>query len=232
MTPTRIGIRHNAQWLFSNFVCYKGEIKMRTTITRAMLCSALGGLVMVFNLGSAQAQVPTFATIDLVGTSNNVVFTNLGAGSTLVGVSQPVTFKYKVANTYGAAEAVINATMTLTASVNGTTQTGTLFGLSLYNQNFQNVNLVITANTPVGGNSNLLTMSTGTTGAMFGQFSQTTGTFSGDTGGSPANIVNYASDFLFFAPAARHAFTFNLNSITTGDGGSSWGNAKREQLSQ
>jgi PEP-CTERM motif len=191
---------------------------MRTTINRAMLWATFSALLVLFNTSTARAQVPTFATLDLVGTSNNVTFINTGAGSTLttVGFSQPVTFKYKVANAYGAAESVINATMTLTAAVNGTTQTGTLFGLSLYNQNFQNVNLVITANTPVGGNTNLLTMSTGTTGSMTGQFSQTTGVFSGDTGGSPANVVNYASAFLFFAPAQRHAFTFNLNSITTG----------------
>jgi hypothetical protein len=191
---------------------------MRTTITRAMLWVVCSGLLVLWNTSTVRAQVPTFATLDLVGTSNNVTFINAGVGSTLttVGVSQPVTFKYKVANTYGAAESVINATMTLTAAVNGTTQTGTLFGLSLYNQIFQNVNLAITANTPVSGLTNLLTMSTGTTGSMTGQFSQTTGVFSGDTGGSPANVVNYASDFLFFAPAQRHAFTFNLNSVTTG----------------
>jgi PEP-CTERM motif len=190
---------------------------MRTTITRAMLWVVFSGLLVLLNTGTTRAQVPTFATLDLVGVGNNVTFINAGAGSmlTTVGFSQPVTFKYKVANSYGAAESVINATMTLTADVNGTTQTGTLFGLSLYNQNFQNVTVVITADTPVSGNTNLLTMSTGTTGSMTGQFSQTTGVFSGDTGGSPANVVNYASDFLFFLPGERHAFTFNLNSVTT-----------------
>jgi PEP-CTERM motif len=177
-----------------------------------MLWAAFSGFLVLLSTGAVQAQVATFATLDLVGTGNNVTFINAGAGSTLktVGLSQPMTFKYKVANSYGVVETSIPATMTLTATAPAAA--GTLG--SVYLQPIQSIVLAITANTAVGGQTNLLTMNA--TGNILGQINGVTGTFSGDTGLTPPNTVSFTSSFLTFFPGARQAFTFNLNSITTG----------------
>jgi len=179
-------------------------MKLKTTLRIAVASCALMAAALV------PAIAGPFATFNQTGSNPNPwVFTNTGATSTFTVVSGsiPVDFTYSVANGYGATGLNIPATLTFSASVAAKATSATL-GVTTYDEQDMVLNsLVITADTPVGGLSNLLTVSG--TGAIVGVNGGTTPAFAGDS--SVGQIVNMSSDFLTFAGFE----SFNLAYVLT-----------------
>ncbi|MGC4047731.1 MAG: PEP-CTERM sorting domain-containing protein [Armatimonas sp.] len=167
---------------------------------------ALPAAATVLFLAGAPAHaqsLTTFASVDTIG--QVFTFINAGAGSTL-GLTQasiPVTFRYKVLNGYGGINVEIPATMTLTANVTG--------GAGGFLQQMNNISMAITANTPINGQTNLLTM--GATGRLNGIED---GSDIANFGGNTRNgfTVGFSSDFLNFTNTTDRSFNFALNSLT------------------
>lgn len=174
---------------------------MNFKATSLLLCAGIGILALLPGRSNAQA-LTTFASVDSLG--QVFQFTNNGAGSTfgLTSASIPVTFRYKVANGYGGIDQNIAATMTLTSLVSG--------GPGGYTQGIGDIQLNITANTPINGLTNLLSM-----GATTGRLTSQAGSDIANFGGNTRNgfVVGFSSDFLDFTNTTDRAFNFALNSL-------------------
>jgi len=185
-------------------------------LRKSFLVSAATAVLAAASLAPALAQnTITFAQFQLGNgaPANPFVFTNAGAASgiSVVSGSVPVNFTYQVANGYGAAPgSPIAATMTFTAMVSGTATSQLILGkLNLF-QGLQLTNMVFTANVPVGGQTNLLTVSN-STGTLSGINHGSTAGFAGDS--STGDVVNFSSSFLSFAHAASENYALSFTSV-------------------
>ena len=185
---------------------------MRKTITLSCLAATVAGLAALC-AAPAQAVPQNFAqfTEGVGAPPKPFTFTNSGASSTfsLVG-SIPVNFVYQTPNGYGTAPGqTIAATLTFTSQVSAPAATG--FGF--IGQPMQNILLTFTANAPVSGFSNLLTVSM-TTGTLAGQNGGSTASLSGTQSSTSFDQVNYASDFLDFSiPFSNKNFNLSFDSV-------------------
>ncbi|MGC4047836.1 MAG: PEP-CTERM sorting domain-containing protein [Armatimonas sp.] len=173
---------------------------MNFKVTSLVLCAGVSLLALLPGKANAQA-LTTFASVDTIG--QVFQFLNSGAGSTfgLTSASIPVTFRYKIANGYGGIDQNIDATMTLTSLVSG--------GPGGFDQGIGDIQLSITANTPINGQTNLLSM--GATGRLTSQAGSDIANFGGNTRNN--FIVGFSSDFLDFTNTTDRAFNFALNSL-------------------
>jgi hypothetical protein len=182
-----------------------GKLPPRTLfMRRSTFLIAVPAAIAVALLSQApvRAQLTTFASVDTIGQVFR--FANSGGTSTfgLISASIPVTFKYKVDNGHGGINVDIAATMTLTANVTN--------GPLGYFQDMSGVSMAITANTPVRGLTNLLSM--GATGQLTSAPNSNIANFGGDT--SNSQLVGFTSDFLDFSNTTDRSFNFALNSLT------------------
>jgi hypothetical protein len=160
-------------------------------------------LAVLLSHTQAQAQaLTTFASVDTIG--QVFQFLNNGASSSLsiTPTTIPVTFRYKVVNGYSGVNVDIPAMMTLSSTVTG--------GAGGFSQLMNNVNMTITADTPVRGLTNLLTMS-GSTGRLTSADGSDIANFGGNTRNS--FIVGFTSDFLDFSNTTARSFNFAFNSL-------------------
>ena len=173
----------------------------RSTFLLALPAAATG--LLLFGAPAHAQSLTTFASVDTIG--QVFTFINSGASSTLslTSASIPVTFRYKVENGYGGINADIPAMMTLTSNV-----TGAAGG---FIQQMNNISLTITANTPVNGRTNLLSM--GATGRLNAiEDGSDIASFGGNTRNT--YTVGFSSDFLNFANTTDRSFNFAFNSLT------------------
>jgi hypothetical protein len=175
-------------------------VNMNLKPTSLLLCAGIGFLVLLPGKASAQA-LTTFASVDTLG--QVFQFLNNGSASTfgVIPASIPVTFRYKIDNGYGGIDQNIAATMTLSSLVSG--------GPGGFNQSIGGVQLSITANTPVRGLTNLLSM--GATGRLTSENGSDIANFGGNT--RNGFIVGFSSDFLDFTNTTDRSFNFALNSL-------------------
>src|ERR1051326_7313115 len=162
------------------------------TLRRPTLVASVAALLSLGCLTAANASPTTFA--QFIQTENSMrafTYNDTGATSSFNVVSIPVKFSFGVVNGYNGNNFSnpIDAHLTMTAVIDGNKPTGHFM------ENFQSVSMIFTADSPVGGLSNLLTMTatanhnpdSGINGS--GSHASLTGdTVSGDT-------VNYSSDF-------------------------------------
>jgi len=181
----------------------KITMKLKTTLRIAAASLGLMAAALV------PAIAGPFATFNQTGINPTpFVFTNTGATSsfTLVTAVIPVDFTYSVANGYGPTGVNIPAVMSFSATVSGT---GFDFG-GIAVQGMTLNSLVITADVPSGGFSNLLTVNGN--GILDGIYGGTTASMAGDT--SVGQTVNYTSDFLNFAGNNAYNLAFVLKNTT------------------
>lgn len=185
--------------------------------------SALIALIAAILLGCSSAPASAqFAQFQSASTGDPFSFVNSGSSSTFDGSSVPIDFSYLIPNGTGTTT-IIPATLTLTSLVDGTATTQNLGGTLYDSQNLQDIDITITADSPINGQTNLLTL-TGAEGSLIGQNKQTVLSLS-DT----PTTLNYSSSFLSFLPGgdsyslafdSASAITVNkngyLNSLTAG----------------
>jgi hypothetical protein len=161
---------------------------------------SLGSALPVSAQGPAQFASFTQATplnvpfrfINSGGDGSGSVFGLYDAGGTAISI--PVNFQFQIPNDYGTAVGEnIAATMTMTSAVLNPDD-----GAGRVNVDMQNINVVFTADTPVNGLTNLLTMSL-TTGVLSGQPFTSTVSLEGTQSATSPDIVNFTSDFLDFS---------------------------------
>ncbi len=178
---------------------------MRNPIQYLVVSALVAAPLLVGSQSLAQA-LTTFASVDTT-TNQTLTFINNGILSSFgtTSVSVPVVFTYKIVNDYGGINVSIPSTMTITSSVTG--------GAGGYNQQINNIQMSITANTAVNGKTNLLRM-TNSTGRLADPFLGGSGAanFLGST--SSGSVVGFSSDFLNFSNTTARAFNFALNSVT------------------
>jgi len=170
-----------------------------------LVCAATAVLAAASFVPALAQNTITFAQFQLGNgaPANPFKFTNAGAGSgiSVVGGSVAVNFTYQVANSYGAAiGAPIAATMTFTALVSGPATSQVIAGKTVDFQNLQLTNMVFTANVPVGGQTNLLSL-INSTGTLSGVNHGSTAGLTGDS--SVGDTVNFSSAFLPSMAAAQ-----------------------------
>jgi len=177
-------------------------MKLKTTLRIAAATFGLMAAALV------PAMAGNFASFSQTTTNSNPwTFTNNGASSTFT-ASTAVTFSYSVPNGYGAAGTPIAAHISFSG-----TPTSTAF--NVLGQDFQPLtitSMVITADTPVGGLSNLLSL-TGT-GVIVGTNNAYTAGLTGDTT-VPGQTVNFSSDFLSFSGEEAFSFAYTLKNPNT-----------------
>ena len=160
-------------------------------------------LVMACAIAPANAQ---FAQFQAGSSGDPFSFTNSGSSSTFDGTSVPISFAYLVPNGTGTTS-IIPATLTLSSVVDGTATKENLGGTVYDFQNLQDVNVTITADSPINGQSNLLTL-TGADATLAGQNQKSVLSLS-DT----PTTLDYTSSFLNFAPGAdSFSLSFNTSS--------------------
>src|ERR1041385_3245440 len=167
-------------------------------------------ILSLWRLPAANAAPTTFA--QFLQTNNSVkafTYNDTGATSSFNVVSIPVKSAFGVTNSYNGNNFTnpIDAHLTMTAVIDGNKPTGHFF------ENFQSVSMVFTADTPVGGMSNLLTM---TATAKFAPDTGFNGsgnhaTLTGDT--VSGDVVNYSSDFLFFFLTTDRDFALSFSGV-------------------
>ena len=176
--------------------------------------AATAALLPALLAAPAQAQTQTFAQYSVVNTTgqNTYTFTNLGPASVLVTIATPVTFVYNIANGYSAAGTNIAATLNLAEIVSATATSTSIpgSGLTYLYQPLSLTSLTLTANTPVGGQSNLLTVAN-STGNVSGFSGGNIATDGGDT--ATGDTVNFSSDFLSFTGSTARNYNISLTSV-------------------
>ena len=174
----------------------------------------------VFQVAQYKVDDPT------LGGGNAFSFTNAGPGSSLsqIGDSVHVDFEYTItANTYnGLAGAIIPAEMTFSAGVAGPASQTTVGLQTLDVQPMSDMVITITADTPMTGlnggtaDTNLLTLTVGSTGLTYGVDGGAVANIKGDNGGTPADTVTLSSDFVDFTGATQEAYDLELTNVTPG----------------
>jgi hypothetical protein len=178
-------------------------MQIKKIITGAVASLAL--LVTGLNAASADP----FATFSQTGGAL-FTFTNTGSSSNfLVTGSIPVAFTYLVPNAYDPTFTTTAGTMTFSSIVSSKAVT---VG-SLIDQPMDDVNFVITADSPKGGKTDLLTLTT-STGDLVGKTGTTEPSLSGDTG--TGDTVTFSSDFLDFTNVTEEAYNFSFT-LSKGD---------------
>ena len=183
-------------------------------MNRAIVKGIALGFVTAVLTSSAHAQ-SLFANFSQAGGSKPYTFTNNGALSTFaLPAPQAVNFFYQVDNGYNGSSfaTVIPATMTMTSTVAATAQ-------SAFGQIFQpltGITITFTADTPVGGQTNLLTItasagSSSTGGALLGANNGTTANFAGSVAGGD-NVV-MTSDFVLFNNTTLRDYQIGLTGV-------------------
>jgi len=176
-------------------------MKLKSTLRIAAATFGLMAAVMV------PAMAVQFAQFTQLGTNPNPwTFTNSGATSTFT-ANIPVSFSFNVPNGTGSTT-TIPATMSFNSVVTNTAFN--TFGLDF--QPLALTTMTITANTPIGGLSNLLTL-TGN-GVLFGPNNAFTAFYQGDNT-IAGQSVTYTSDFLTFGGSEQFSFSYNLKTPTT-----------------
>ena len=176
----------------------------------------LAGVVFATSAVPASAQLATFASFQVAGrgTGINYEWTNNGPASASMNCTFQANFvafgnylSNAIANTGGAFP--VSGIVPATVSVNVTTTSpASVFGTNIQ----QNLNsagtMVITANSPIAGSSNLLTMNF-------------TGTLTGPTHGNQvmmaglntSNLVNFASSFVSFSGTTSRSYLMQATSV-------------------
>lgn len=200
---------------------------------KTVICAfVLAGITLGNNNTASQAAPVLFASIDSLS-SGSWNFTNAGAGSTFgVTGSIPVTFRYQnpppQTNLYDTLRGTtpgtaIPATIAFSSTVSGF---GTEAGspISITQQGLTNISMTVTATTPQGGLTNLLSF-TGGTGQLFGITSG--GTFSLVLDSGSGNSLIYNSDFISFVNSVERELSFSFSGASqpfslTGASGASY----------
>ncbi|MCX6366341.1 MAG: PEP-CTERM sorting domain-containing protein [Armatimonadetes bacterium] len=190
-------------------------------MNRAIVKGLALGFVAAVLTSSAHAQFTTFANFSQAGGgSKPFTFTNSGASSTFnLAVPQDINFFYQVINDYNGSSfaTLIPAKMTLSATVGAVTDDlgGTL------RQSLTSITMTYTADTPVNGKTNLLTIvanAGGTPGRrggfLIGTDGGSTASFTGSQNGATGDSVTMTSDFLLFNNTTRRDYSLSLNALT------------------
>ena len=183
---------------------------------KTVICAfVLAGITLGNNNTASQAAPVLFASIDSLS-SGSWNFTNAGAGSTFgVTGSIPVTFRYQnpppQTNLYDTLRGTtpgtaIPATIAFSSTVSGF---GTEAGspISITQQGLTNISMTVTATTPQGGLTNLVSFNAAS-GELSGRADSTTFTLSVDTG--IGDTLAYTSDFLRFQNVTRQQLNFSF----------------------
>ena len=180
------------------------KIKLGLSAAATLLC-----------IGAAHAQAPVqFASFSQAAGGTPFFLASDGANSTLALASAiPVNFQFQVGNSYGSGIGDnIAATLSLFSQIDGTPVT---LG-SLVAQPIKNIEIVFTADTPVLGSTNLLSL-TGSTGLFSGVVSGSTGALTGTQSELVFDSVNYSSDFLdFTGPFVNKNFAISFANVDPG----------------
>jgi hypothetical protein len=169
---------------------------------------------------NANAQLISFAQFSQINSNRPFIFTNSGSSSALTLASTPVNFIYLVNNGYNnTTGTLVNAHMTISSVVDSTVvSTG-----SIPNRNFDqamtNVVIQFTADTPINGLTNLLTIFSGagmtsSGGSLNGREGRTTGNFEGSESPLGGDSILMTSDFLDFSNTTQRDYSVALNAIT------------------
>jgi len=176
-------------------------MKVRTLL--ATTVAALGLAVPTFALPV------TFAQFDQTNPGQSFVFTNNNlSGSNLeLTATVPVDFEYLVPNGTGTlAPTTIKATLVMTAIASPAVVVGTNVI-----EPYSSVSMTFTANTPIGGKTNLLTVVSTTTGTLTSKLNANSASLNGDSGGG--DIVTFTSDFLNFGSTVTRDYDLSFSSL-------------------
>jgi len=152
----------------------------------------------------------TFAQFQQASSGNQFTFTNNSTSPTNLELtaSLPVNFEFLVPNLYGAANTPIAATLTLTGTANPAATTS---GANVF-QEFSTVTMTFTADTPVDGHSNLLTLESSSNGELDAKKNASSASLNGDTGSG--SVVDFSSDFVFFNLTTERAYDLSFTSLS------------------
>lgn len=189
---------------------------MKSPLTLVILALTLTAAAFFSTSPAAAQGSTTFAQYNVDATGNVYSFINSGPTSTLFTNNDPghpnlvqtipVTFVYNINNGYGPNNTNIPARLSLTSQVSGLAQPYGIF----VDQPLGQFNLTLTALTPVGGKTNLLTV-TNSTGDITGISGGSTGSTSGDQ--QLNNNINFSSDFISFNGSSSRSFNIGFTSI-------------------
>jgi hypothetical protein len=184
-----------------------------------LLGGALAGAILLTPM-TANAQLSTFAQFRQVTNNRPFIFTNAGSGSTFSLISTLVNFTFLVENGYGSGIGdSVNAHMTITSTVDATvTATGTAPNRN-FEQPMTSIIIQFIADTPVNGNTNLLTIvagagATSSGGLLTGREGRSTGNFDGSEMPGNGDSITMTSDFLNFASTTQRDYSISLNAVT------------------
>ncbi|HEX5324219.1 MAG TPA: hypothetical protein VFW40_10560 [Capsulimonadaceae bacterium] len=173
----------------------------------SFLTVALAALTLMgLTIGPASAQFAQFTGTD---TGNPFTFTNSGGSPGLDASDVNVNFFYLAPNGTGTVGSPIAATLMVTSDVNGTAQVVNL-GSNFDEQPLKNVTLTFMADSPINGQTNLLTV-TGADAILTGQEGTKTLSLAND----PADgSLDYSSSFLTFSPSGADSFLISFSTAS------------------
>jgi hypothetical protein len=184
------------------------------------------GIVLLMNIAlstlatTAHATLTTFAQFGQINSNQPFVFTNASASSTFSLASTPINFTYLITNGYGSTiGSSINAHMTITSTVAAVTSSSGTSPNRNFDQSLTGITIQFIADTPVNGQTNLLTIlagagATSSGGLLSGREGRTTGNLDGSQSPGGGDSIIMSSDFLDFSNTTQRDYSVSLNAIT------------------
>jgi len=151
----------------------------------------------------------TFAQFDQTHPGQAFTFTNHnGSGTNLeLTANVPVEFEFLVPNGTGTlAPTTIQATLVMTAIADPAVTVGTNVI-----EPYSSVSMVFTADTPINGHTNLLTVVSTTTGTLTSKTNANSASLNGDSGAG--DTVTFTSDFLNFGSTVTRDYDLSFSSL-------------------
>lgn len=175
-------------------------MKLRTLLATTIAALGLAAAMPTY--------ATTFAQFDQDG-AGTFTFTNNSTKSTNLELTAdiPVAFEYLVPNGTGIeAPTTIKATLVMTAIAAPAQTIG-----STVIESYTSVSMVFTADTPIHGFSNLLTLTPATTGNFVSETNSSDATMQASTSGG--DTVVFTSDFLNFAGGANLGYALSFSNL-------------------
>jgi hypothetical protein len=177
---------------------------------RTLLATTIAAVGLAALSAPTFALPVTFAQFSQSHSGSPFVFTNntTSPNNLELTATVPVNFEFLVANGAGVPPNTdIAATLVVTAIAN---PAATVVGHTVL-QPFSSITMTFTANTPIHGQTNLLTVDSSTTGTLIGSTGAHSASLNGDSSGG--DTVVFSSAFLDFGSTTSRDFDLSFSSL-------------------
>jgi hypothetical protein len=203
-------------------LCVAGRMGPRAARAMTARRKAYALLAIVFAAASpadARADLSLFGKFDPAKANQKSSFIN-GKSVGFLSRNLDITFQYTVDNGYGDKNSNIKAMETITAFADGKAVQTVIKGTTYDYQPLKEVQIKITAKTPVDGKSILLATDKMTTGVLGGEDGARVALLFGNTEDKSLVdkdkniVVNFSSDFLDFSGTKQRSYSITLRDLT------------------